>query len=84
MAELMQNVSSVESNAKNTQKTAARVRRKSREVEEMLATLPCAEKWKGLTTLLGEDKSEGAIEKLFKEIGTSATPCSCAPHLIDS
>jgi len=67
MAALMGMTDGIESGAKEANKTASRIRRKSKALEEQFDALPL-EKWAGLTALLGEDKSEDAINKLFKDI----------------
>lgn len=58
---------SINEGTKSVQKDAAAVRRKSRELGEVFEQMEC-EQWAGLTSLLGDDKSDEAIGKLFKEI----------------
>ena len=68
MEALMGSVGNITEGAKSAAKDASAIRRKSRELGEVFDALDC-EQWAGLTSLLGEDKSDAAIEKLFKEIG---------------
>ena len=76
MAELMKGTGDILKGSKEAQQTASKVRRKSRDIEQILQDLPQAEQWKGLVDLLGSDTSDDAIAKLFDEIGaTSAIPC---------
>lgn len=69
MEALMAGASVANESAKDAQKSAAKTRRKSRDLEAMFEDLPSAAQWEGLLGLV-EDKSDAGIRKLFQEIDT--------------
>ena len=73
MAALLGNAGQIEGGVKEAQKSAAKTRRKSRDLELMFEQMPGVEKWKGLSGLLADD-TEGTIKALFADIGERRSP----------
>lgn len=70
MEMLMAGALDVGEGAQKAKKTAARARRKSRDIEDMFDNMSKGT-WEGLLSLT-EDKSDEGLENLFKEIGARA------------
>lgn len=68
MEALMAGASGTQDVAKDAQKSAAKTRRKSRDLDALFQELPTAAQWDGLLGLV-EDKSDDGIKQLFKQIG---------------
>ena len=82
MEALMAGTAGVLEGAKTTQKTAAKARRKSRDLEAMFAEMPLSaatdEQFKLLLSIV-EDSSEDGLKALFKQIGAPLFPPSPCP-----
>lgn len=74
MANLLNISNEVEVGVKDAQKTTTKLRRRSKELQQTFEEMPSAAKWAGLTTLLGDDTSDEAIMKLFRDIGAAPAP----------
>ena len=70
MEMLMAGALDVGEGAHKAKKTAAKARRKSRDLEDMFDNMSKGS-WEGLLSLT-EDKSDEGLENLFKEIGARA------------
>eukprot|EP00322_Chrysochromulina_rotalis_P025710 CAMPEP_0115847074 /NCGR_PEP_ID=MMETSP0287-20121206/10191_1 /TAXON_ID=412157 /ORGANISM="Chrysochromulina rotalis, Strain UIO044" /LENGTH=155 /DNA_ID=CAMNT_0003300889 /DNA_START=10 /DNA_END=477 /DNA_ORIENTATION=+ len=70
---LMAGTASINEGVKDAQKTASRVRRKSRDLEAAFEAMPTVAKWQGIAALLGDDKSDEAILVLFASIDTDSS-----------
>jgi len=68
MAELMAGAGAVSDGVKDAQKTASKVRRRSRDLEQQFGDMPSLKKWNGLVSLLGEKTDSESITELFVSI----------------